>query len=94
MFIWQLLFISFLCSAICSLIIKKCNRGRVGLSIIKSMSQTVNTERRDFIISTRILHSNKNLNEDKIWITYEHTISKEICQEHVLDIIKGLDKES
>ena len=60
------------------------------------MTQTVNKERWDFffLFSTRKVQSQTILTEDKILITYEHTISKEICQEQVLDIIKVLDKES
>lgn len=68
--------------------------GRFGLNIIKPVTQTVNNLRRDYIFSTRIVHSQTILNEDKFLITYSPTISKEICTEHGLDVIKVLEKES
>jgi hypothetical protein len=68
--------------------------GRFGLSIIKPITQTVNRERRDFIMATRNIHSHTILNDNKFLITYDPIISKEICQEHGLDILKVLDNES
>ena len=68
--------------------------GRFGLTLIKPVTQTVNKDRRDFIFSTRIVHSHTFLNENKFLITYDPTISKDICQQHDLDIIKVLEKES
>ncbi|KZT15563.1 hypothetical protein NEOLEDRAFT_1081995, partial [Neolentinus lepideus HHB14362 ss-1] len=68
--------------------------GRFGLNIIKPITQTVNKEKRDYIFSTRIVHSHTLLNEDKFLITYTPTISKEICSEHGLDFMKVLEKES
>ncbi len=68
--------------------------GRFGLNIIKPITQTVNKDRRDYIFSTRTVHSHTFLNEDKFLITYSPTISKEICSDHGLDIMKVLEKES
>ena len=68
--------------------------GRFGLNIIKPLTQTVSKDRRDYIFSTRIVHSHTILNENKFLITYTPTISKEICMQHGLDIIKVLEKES
>nr|YP_010044372.1 DNA polymerase [Trametes versicolor]QPF23613.1 DNA polymerase [Trametes versicolor] len=68
--------------------------GRFGLNIIKPITQTVNKEKRDFICSTRIVHTHTILNDDKFLITYSPIISKEICMEHGLDFIKVLEKES
>ena len=68
--------------------------GRFGLNIIKPVTQTVNKEKRDYIFSTRIIKSQIILNNNKFLITYEPTISKEICKQHGLDIIKVLEKES
>ena len=67
--------------------------GRFGLSIIKPITQTVNKERRDYIFSSRIVKSQTILNENKFLITYDPIISKEICEQHGLDIIKVLEKE-
>lgn len=68
--------------------------GRFGLDLIKPITQTVNKDRRDFILSTRTVRSHTILNENNFLITYDPTISKQICQEHGLDIIKVLEKES
>ena len=78
--------------------------GRFGLNLIKPITQTVvffkiyfkkeDKDRRDYIFSTRNVHSHTILNENKILITYTPTISKEICMQHGLDIIKVLEKES
>jgi len=68
--------------------------GRFGLSITKPITKTVNKDRRDFIFSTRIIHSHKFLNDNKFLITYTPTISKDICLEHGLDFIKVLENES
>ena len=67
--------------------------GRFGLNIIKPVTQMVNKERRDFIFSSRIIHSHKILNDNKFLITYEPSISQKICKEHGLDYIKVLEKE-
>ena len=68
--------------------------GRFGLNLIKPLTQTVNKEKRDFILSTRIVHSQTILNEDKFLITFDPTISNKICKNHGLDIFKVLEKES
>ena len=68
--------------------------GRFGLNIIKPITQTVDKDRRDFICSTRIVHSHTILNDNKFLITYTPTISNEICTQHGLDVIKVLEKES
>ena len=68
--------------------------GRFGLNIIKPITQTVNKDRRDYIFSTRIVHSETILNENTFLISFDPVISKEICQDHGLDIIKVLEKES
>lgn len=64
------------------------------MDLIKPITQTVNKDRRDFILSTRTVRSHTILNENNFLITYDPTISKQICQEHGLDIIKVLEKES
>ena len=68
--------------------------GRFGLNIVKPITLTVNRERRDFIFSTRIVHSETILNDNKFLITFNPVISKDICLQHGLDIIKVLEKES
>ena len=68
--------------------------GRFGLNIVKPITQTVNKDKRDFILSTRSVQSHTVLNNDRFLITYSPIISKEICTEHGLDIIKILEKES
>ena len=68
--------------------------GRFGLNLIKPITQIVNLEKRDFIVSTRSVKSHIILNENKILITYNPTISQQICEEHGLDYIKVLENES
>ena len=71
--------------------------GRFGLNLIKPITHTVSKDRRDYIFSTRNVHTfmtHTILNENKILITYTPTISKEICMQHGLDNIKVLEKES
>ena len=68
--------------------------GRFGLNIIKPVTETVSKDRRDYIFSTRIVHSETILNENTFLISFDPVISKEICQDHGLDIIKVLEKES
>ena len=68
--------------------------GRFGLNIVKPITLTVNREKRDFIFSTRIVHSETILNDNKFLITFNPVISKDICLQHGLDIIKVLEKES
>lgn len=68
--------------------------GRFGLNIIKPITQTVSKERRDFIFSTRVVHSQTLLTENKFLITYDPIISNDICNQHGLNIIKVLEKES
>nr|QWO71378.1 DNA polymerase [Calocybe cyanea] len=67
--------------------------GRFGLNIVKPITHTVNRERRDFIFSTRVVHSENMLNPNKFLITYEPLISNNICLNHGLDITKVLEKE-
>lgn len=67
--------------------------GRLGLNLIKPITQTVNLIKRDFIASTRIIYSQIFLNHDKYLLTYNPTISSQICLEHGLDYIKVLDNE-
>lgn len=67
--------------------------GRFGLNIIKPITQTLDRERRDFIFSTRVVHSETMLNINKFLITYDPIISKDICKDHGLDITKVLEKE-
>ena len=64
------------------------------MNIVKPITQTVNKDKRDFILSTRSVQSHTVLNNDRFLITYSPIISKEICTEHGLDIIKILEKES
>ena len=68
--------------------------GRFGLDWVKPITETVNVKKRDFIASTRIIHSQKMLSENLFLLTYTPLISKTICEEHGLDYIKVLEKES
>jgi len=67
--------------------------GRLGLNLIKPITETVNLKKRDFIASTRIIKSQIFLNNDKFLLTYSPTISTQICKEHGLDYIKVLESE-
>lgn len=68
--------------------------GRFGLNIVKPITLTVNRERRDFIFSTRVVHSETILNENQFLITFNPVISNEICLQHGLDVIKVLEKDT
>lgn len=67
--------------------------GRLGLNLIRPITETVNLKKRDFIATTRIILSQIFLNQDKFLLTYNPTISTQICQEHGLDYIKVLENE-
>lgn len=68
--------------------------GRLGLSLIKPITKTVSDIQRDYIFNTRKIHSYTILNENKYLITYDPIISKDICEQHGLDIMEVLKKES
>jgi DNA polymerase type B, organellar and viral len=50
--------------------------GRFDLSIIKPITEIVSSKKRDFIISSRIIHSQTVLGNNKFLITYTPTNSK------------------
>jgi len=68
--------------------------GRFGLNLVKPITKIVNIEKRDFILSTRIVHTHIILDDNNFLITYNPNISKEICNQHGLDFFKVLEQES
>jgi hypothetical protein len=67
--------------------------GRFGLNLVKPITKSVNLEKRNYIASTRIIHSQKIISSDRFLLTYDPLISEEICKEHGLDFTKVLNKE-
>ena len=71
--------------------------GRFGLNWLKPVTDIVSVRRvnkRDFIAATRTINSHKVLANNKFLLNYNPSISKKICNEHNLDFIKVLEKES
>jgi hypothetical protein len=67
--------------------------GRFGLSIIKPISKVVDLKERDYILSTRVVNSQKLISDTKVLITYEPFIDRNICEINNYDFIKVLEKE-
>jgi hypothetical protein len=67
--------------------------GRFGLNFIKPITQLVNKEKRDLIISTREVFSHKELSNNKFIIKYSPIINKVICESHGLDFYKVLGND-
>lgn len=68
--------------------------GRFGLNIHKPVSEIVNSDKLDNIISTRELKSFKMINEENYLVSYMPNISKSICEMHNLDYSAVLMKEN
>lgn len=66
--------------------------GRLGMSINKPITDIVNKEKLDLIVSTRETRSIKELNHDQYIVTYNPEISKSVCEKNGLDYIKVLNK--
>jgi hypothetical protein len=67
--------------------------GRFGLNFVKPVTETVNRDKREFILTTREVYSEKNLNNNKFIITYNPIINKFICENHGVDYLKVLERE-
>ena len=67
---------------------------RFGLNWLKPITEIADENKRDYIAATRVLNSHKLLSGNKYLITYNPSISRKICEEHSLDFIKVLEKES
>jgi hypothetical protein len=67
---------------------------RFDLNLVKPITKIVNLEKRDLILSTRIVHTHTILDDNYFLITYNPNISKEICNQHGLDFFKVLEQES
>ena len=61
--------------------------GRLGLNIIKPITEYVSKIKLQEIISTREIYSILNINENNFLITYNPLISKDICLEPGLDFL-------
>lgn len=68
--------------------------GRFGLNWLKPVTDIVTETKRDYIAATRTINSHKVISGNRYLLTYNPSISKKICEEHNLDFIKVLDKES
>lgn len=68
--------------------------GRFGMNINKPITIQVDSTKRDYIASTRVIKAQHHLFNNKFLITYLPEISKEICEEHNLDYNKVLEKEN
>lgn len=67
--------------------------GRFGLNIFKPITKTVDIKKRDFLASTRVIKSQKELENNLFILTYQPIISEEICTSHGYDYLKVLEKE-
>lgn len=67
--------------------------GRFGMNIYKPITEIVQSEKLDLIITTREYNSFKELTENDYIITYYPEISKKICESHGLDYLKVLKSE-
>lgn len=63
--------------------------GRWGLNINKYITRIISEDEFQFIMSTRIIRSFKYI-KDKVLVTYDKEISKDICESHNLDYAKVL----
>jgi hypothetical protein len=64
--------------------------GRFGMNINKPITEIVDKEKRDLILSTREINSFKELTDEDFIITYYPEISQAICKSHGIDYIKAL----
>lgn len=65
--------------------------GRFGMNINKPITEIVNKDRLDYILSTHLVRSFKVLNENSFIVSYDSTISKAICEKSGLNYIKVLE---
>lgn len=67
--------------------------GRFGMNINKPISEIVNKEKLDLILSSHEVHSIKELDENYFIISYNSEISKSVSERSGLDRIKLLEKK-
>ncbi len=65
--------------------------GRFGMSIFKPITEFVNREKLDFILSTHEVKSLVEINQDNFLLTYNPEISKTVCVKSGLNYIKVLN---
>nr|YP_009744359.1 hypothetical protein [Xylaria hypoxylon]QIE13215.1 hypothetical protein [Xylaria hypoxylon] len=68
--------------------------GRFGLNINKPVSEIVNNEKLDMLLSTRECNSFKKINENSYLVSYYPKISRNICEMFGNDYIKILQENS
>lgn len=64
--------------------------GRFGMNINKPITDIVNREKLELIISTREINSFRELTDEDFLITYYPEISQTICKSHGVDYLKAL----
>lgn len=67
--------------------------GRFGLNFVKPVTEIVNKDKRDFILTTREVISHYELRDNKFIIKFYPLINKFICENHGVDYFKVLEKE-
>lgn len=65
--------------------------GRFGMNINKPITEIVNKDKLDYILSTHVVMSLKVLNENLFIVSYDSLISKPICDKSGLNYIKVLE---
>ena len=64
--------------------------GRFGLNIIKPVTKVVSSTHLDSLLSTRIVKSIQEINNNKFLVNYIPIIDKEVCLDHNIDYLKVL----
>lgn len=67
--------------------------GRFGMNINKSISEIVNKDKLDLILSSHEVNSIKELDENNFIVSYNSEISNSVSERSGLDIIKLLEKK-
>jgi hypothetical protein len=64
------------------------------MNIVKPITKSVNREQYNYIISTRKITSDRLITDNDFLITYSPIVDEQICNEHRLDYIKVLEKDT
>jgi len=65
--------------------------GRFGMNINKPITKILKKDELDYILSTHVVNSFKQLNKNKFIVSYDSEISKQVCETSGLDYIKVLE---
>jgi hypothetical protein len=68
--------------------------GRFGLNINKPITELINKDKLNFILSTKEVSSVLDITDSHVLITYNPSVSKDICNANDIDYIKVLNLNS